>query len=168
MRTNSVSGTERAAAGRDATPTIGAVLATLCQGLGPELDVLFAYLFGSVAKGCARSQSDVDVGVWLSADESVCSEEAPRALCLAERALELEGSLEAKLRRRVQVVVLNTAPIELAHNVLRHGILVCSRDEGARVRFYVEHGRRYYDLEPAREIFDRAMERRIVEGRFGG
>jgi uncharacterized protein len=146
-------------------PTVSTVRPRLQARLGSEPDVVFAYLFGSVAKGTSRERSDVDVAVWVEAGGVGDAKEAFR---VAERALELEGVLEAELRRPVQVVVLNTAPIELVHNVLRHGSLICSREEAARVRFYVDHARRYYDLEPARAIFDRAMARRIEEGRFGG
>lgn len=86
----------------------------------------------------------------------------------AERALDLEGDLEGRAGRPVQVVVLDHAPPELVQNVLGHGRLLFSRDESARVRFYVDAGRRLYDRTHARAIFERYRERRIHEGTFGG
>lgn len=53
-----------------------------------------------------------------------------------ERALDLEGRLEARLGRSVQVVVLDYAPPELIQNVLGHGRLLFSGNEASRVRFY--------------------------------
>lgn len=123
-------------------------------------DVAFAYLFGSVAKGRARPTSDIDVAVWFAPE--------PDPVAALDRALELGGELEAAVRRPVDVVVLNHAPLGLAHEVLRHGRLLFCRDERARVRFYVEHVHQWVDMAPARELFARAMLQRVKEGRFGG
>lgn len=133
-------------------------LASLLNGHG----VRFAYLFGSHAKQRARAGSDVDVAVWLH-DEG----DDPRA-SLADRGLHLEGVLERALSGPVQVVVLNLAPLALQHNVLTHGLPIPGGDEAARRRFYVEHAKRYFDLEPARALFARRRQQRIAEGTFGG
>jgi predicted nucleotidyltransferase len=137
------------------------MLADLRRALESAQDVRFAYLFGSTAKGRTRASSDIDVAVWL---DDGARDPAARL----DRALALEGSLEERLRRSTQVIVLNDAPLDLRHNVLRHGRLIVSRDDSARHRFYVEHARHYYDMEHARQIFARYMNRRIREGTFGG
>lgn len=128
--------------------------------LDDEADVEFAYLFGSWAKGRTRASSDVDVAVHLA--------EHPDSSARFERKLEVEARAERVLGRPVQVVVLNDAPLELRWNVLAHGILLAARDDAARQRFYVDTGRRYYDMAPARELFRRRQRERIREGRFGG
>jgi len=102
-------------------------------------DVIAAYLFGSVARGTARPTSDVDVGVLLAADP-------PRTV--DGLGLELEGTLERGIGRRTQVVVLNRAPCDLVHRVLRDGILVLDRNPSARIRFEVDARNRYFDLQP--------------------
>src|SRR4051812_47051120 len=61
---------------------------------------LAAYLFGSFARGTARSHSDVDVGVLYGA--------APPSALDAPH-FELEAELERSLGRDVQVIVLDTA-----------------------------------------------------------
>lgn len=127
-------------------------------------DVLFAYLFGSTVKGRVHRESDVDVAVWLDVPDP--ARDGPARL--RDRAFELQGMIEREIRRPADVVVLNHAPLELSHNVLRHGRLIFVRDEAARKRFYIEHARRYHDLAPARAIFTRYMARRIQEGTFGG
>lgn len=85
-----------------------------------------------------------------------------------QAALEIEAVLERRLRRPVQVVALDVAPLELTQNVLRSGWLIMARDDRARARFFERHVREYLDLGHAREIFARYMDRRIREGRFGG
>lgn len=113
----------------------------------------------------AGAASDVDVAVWLSAEEGSGGLDR---VALFDRGLELASDLEDGLGRPVDVVVLTHAPMDLVHSVLRHGRLIFSRDEGARTRFYVDHARRYLDMEPVRTLLTRFMVRRIKEGRFGG
>lgn len=133
---------------------------TLRQVLMGHPDVDFAYLFGSMAKGRVREASDVDVAVHLADLESPGHR--------LERALELEGRLERAIGRSVHLVVLNDVPLELRFNVLAHGDLVLAHDDDARRAFYVDTGRRYYDMAPARALFRRRQADRIREGTFGG
>jgi uncharacterized protein len=133
---------------------------TLREALARHSDVDFAHLFGSVAKGRTREASDVDVAVHLAVPG------APGARL--ERGLELEGLLERAVQRSVHLTVLNDAPLELRFNVLAHGILILAHDEVARRAFYVDTGRRYYDMAPARALFRRRQAERIREGTFGG
>jgi predicted nucleotidyltransferase len=102
-------------------------------------DVVAAYLFGSVARGTAKRTSDVDVAVLLTADP-------PRTVDGLR--LGLEGELERGLGLPVQLVVLNRAPCDLIHRVLRDGILLLDRDPGVRIRFEVDARNRYFDLQP--------------------
>ncbi|MGH7541861.1 MAG: type VII toxin-antitoxin system MntA family adenylyltransferase antitoxin [Gemmatimonadota bacterium] len=144
-------------------PTAETISPPLREAIEDDPEVVFAYLFGSVVKGRPRSSSDLDVAVFFDAERK-----GTGRLDAAERALDLEARLEARLGRPVQVVVLDHAPPELVQNVLGPGRLLFSRDEEVRVRFYVEAGRRLYDRAHARAIFERYRERRIREGTFGG
>lgn len=134
--------------------------ARLQTALESESDVLFSYLYGSVAKGRERRGSDVDVAIYLDPDTlSIRSE---------ERALELEARLELSLGRTVQVVALGSAPLELVHNVLQTGRPLTCRDAATRSRFYVAHGRAWFDQANTRRIFRHYQRQRIEGGRFGG
>lgn len=137
-----------------------ALIPVLRTHLERERGIGFAYLFGSVAKNRAQSGSDLDIAVWFDASR-------PEPDSWATRATELAAVLEDALHLPVDVVELNTAPAALRHNVLSHGRLVMSRDDVARRNFYVRHAQEWYDLEPARELFARAMLHRITEGDFG-
>lgn len=101
------------------------------------------YLFGSVARGTSRATSDVDIGVLLARPPSGFS----------GLKLDLEGSLETALGRRAQVVVMNRAPVDLIHRILRDGRLVFEGDHGARVAFEVKARNEYFDLLPFLERY---------------
>lgn len=102
-------------------------------------EITAVYLFGSVARGTAGPNSDIDLGILLR--------ESPRAT-LEGRMLGYEGVLEQQLGRRVQLVVLNDAPSDLVHRVLRDRRLLLDRDRSARLRFEVRSRNEYFDLLP--------------------
>ena len=60
----------------------------------------------------------------------------------------LPGGSAGQLGLPVQVVVLNTAPVDLVHRVLRDGRLLIDIDPSARVRFEVKARNEYFDLLP--------------------
>jgi predicted nucleotidyltransferase len=99
-----------------------------------------AYLFGSRGRGTESKDSDVDVGIWLAA--------TPRTL--AEHPLEYAGELEHALGRRVDLVVMNGAPSDLVHRILRDGKLLVDADRGARIAFEMKARNEYFDLLPTR------------------
>jgi hypothetical protein len=104
------------------------------------------YLFGSVARGDSRADSDVDVGILFAAD--------PPATLAAPQFV-LEGELERVLHAPVQVVALNRAPADLVHRVLRDGRLLLDRDRAARIRFEVQSRNEYFDMAHIRALYRR-------------
>jgi uncharacterized protein len=103
----------------------------------PEVSAV--YLFGSQARGDARSDSDVDLGILYRVAPPHTFAAQPYAL---------EGELEGQLGRPVQVIVLNQAPVDLRIRVLRDGRLLVDRDRSTRIRFEVETRREWFDFEP--------------------
>src|SRR5712691_10306355 len=101
--------------------------------------VVAVYLFGSEGRGTARIDSDVDVAV-LYAEKPPGTLHSPN--------LTLEGDLERFLGRPVQIVVLNSAPADLIHRVLRDGRLLSEADRSARIAFEVRVRNEYFDLQP--------------------
>ena len=124
--------------------------------LEPEADIIFALLFGSVARGEQGPNSDVDVGVYV--DERLGAWER----------FDLRLSVAAALEELGQpdVIVLNDAPPLLAHRALQ-GKPVLTRDKGAYVRFFVRTLALAEDERYFRSIFARARRDRVREGRFG-
>jgi hypothetical protein len=103
-----------------------------------------AYLFGSVARGTSHAGSDVDVAILFAQDP-------PRTY--AALPLRLEGRLTERLGRETEVVVLNRAPVDLVHRVVRDGILVLDRDRAARLAFEVNARREYLDFLPVLNLY---------------
>ena len=127
------------------------------EALGQEKDVLFAYLFGSVASGTAHRFSDIDVAVYLRPREE-------RAYYLRKEG-ELWDRLYSKLRTdRTDLTLLNVAPLVLRFRVISEGIRVFSRDEQARVDFETEVLYRYFDLKPYLDLQWTLIQERILAG----
>lgn len=101
--------------------------------------VVAVYLFGSTARGTARSGSDVDVAVLF--------ERTPPHRLSGPR-FDLAGDLERALGRAVDLIVLNDAPVDLRARVLREGRLLLDRAPAARIAFEVRTRNEAFDLEP--------------------
>jgi len=102
-------------------------------------DVVTVYLFGSFARQDFRSDSDVDVAVLLNKNP-------PRTF--EGLLLPLAGELESHLGKPVDLIVLNRAPVDLIHRVLRDGKLLMDLDPSRRIRFEVRARNEYFDLQP--------------------
>mgnify|MGYP003875519029 CR=1 FL=1 len=112
--------------------------------------VIFAYLFGSHARGEAGKLSDIDVAVYL--DPSLTQD------AMWDTFLDIASRLSFR-DVEVDVVLLNTTSYRLAFEVLK-GRLLFSRDEEMRKEFiyrtlrtYLD--RRYYDLRRAEMTLSR-------------
>jgi len=105
------------------------------------------YLFGSVARGDAERRSDVDVAVLFDNDP-------PRTLDNLHAAL--GERLQEAIGRPVDLIVLNHAPADLVHRVLRDGILINEENRAARIAFEVRSRNEYFDLAPIRERYRRS------------
>jgi predicted nucleotidyltransferase len=126
----------------DTLPHAARVVARVCTR---RREIQAAYVFGSVARGRTRQDSDIDIAVLLRQSHAAhASRYRP----------DLVATLGAALRRDdVQLVILNEAPPLLAHRVLSLGVLVFERSRSARVRFQVETARRHADIVPAIERY---------------
>lgn len=97
--------------------------------------VLFAYLFGSRARGLAGMESDWDVAVYFDTE----------ALKDWSR-FWLEAEIEKGIKETVQVTVLNAIedPV-FAFEIISDGIPLVERNPEARTLFEADVLRRYYD-----------------------
>ncbi len=120
-----------------------------------EAGVAAAYLFGSRASGRPRPDSDTDVAVVMSTGATVPGLLARESLALALAPL-LGGG-------EVDLVVLDTAPLELRARVVRTGRLLAAPDPVTRVRFEVDTQSRWFDVEPAHTEQTAAFLRRVAE-----
>jgi predicted nucleotidyltransferase len=118
--------------------------------VNPPAGTAAVYLFGSVARAESTPGSDVDVAILFEQDP-------PRTLQGLH--LGLADALQRTLGRRVDLVILNHAPADLGHRVLRDGILLCEPNRSARIRFEIRLRNEYFDLEPIRTLYRRAAAR---------
>lgn len=134
------------------------VLRTAAEPLMSGYPVEFAYLFGSHARGDARTGSDVDVAAYLSDD-------VPPDVYL-RISLELAGELAHRsgVGPIDGVVVLNDAPLRLVGRILADRAVIYSRDEPARVRYEVHMRASALDFEPRARALDRALLARMAAG----
>lgn len=114
-----------------------------------EVGLVAAWLFGSRARGDAREDSDADVAV-------LCRVRGAPPSLMVQGGLTLQFG-DALGVPRVDLVVLDIAPLDLRGRILQEGVLLWSDDEPARVRFTVETLSRYHDARPAIEAQDRAF-----------
>jgi uncharacterized protein len=98
--------------------------------------VLFAYLFGGLAKGAQGPLSDVDIAVFLT----------PQADFAAAK-LELVGQLIDILSTdELDLVVLNTASLPISAEILRNKRLLTDKDPFFRHKFESLTLRKYFDF----------------------
>ena len=126
-----------------------------------------SYLFGSVARGDDTAHSDLDLAVLFASEPPPTPEEG--------LGLTLAGVIEGAMGRSVDLVVLNTAPVDLVHRVLRDGVLLLDADPSARIRFEIAARNAYFDLLPTLRRYRRASPGRVrvrrdgdASGRKGG
>ncbi len=142
-------------------PALSAAARAVARCVARHADIQAAYIFGSVAQGRARPDSDIDIALLLR-------RRIPEARALRYQ-LKLALELGAALHRNdVQMVILNDAPPLLAHRVLSRGVLVFERSRAARVRFHVQTASRYADLVPTMERYVRQLKQDVRQGRLGG
>lgn len=113
-------------------------------------EVVFVYLFGSLAEGRRAPLSDADIAVFLreKEDAEVCRER------LLAAAIECLGTEE------IDLVVLNGAPISLLGRVLQTRRVLLDNDPFARHRFESRAIREYLDFH--------VFERHLLDRRFRG
>lgn len=116
-------------------------------------DARLVVVFGSVARGQARADSDVDIAV-LGAD-----------LWTAHR---LGAELGAALDREAHVIDLASASDHLRFNVARDGVLIREGEPGLWARVQAEAALRWFDLAPIVARCAAGVRTRLLREAAGG
>lgn len=147
----------RSAAGRaPGRLSVERILRAVRDACASDPRISFAYLYGSYARGRARPDSDIDVAVWVRRGDPVGVWR------------DLWSALSRALGRdRVDIVVLDRAPLVLRYLVQREGICAWDGDPERRKRFEIDTRREYWEFEPRLRLYGRALLERLERGTFG-
>ena len=98
--------------------------------------ILFAYLFGGLARGKPQPLSDVDIAVYLKQDSN-----------FAECKLDILGQLMDILDTdEIDLVILNTADISLVMNIIKSKEIIVDKNPFERHLFESLMMRKYFDF----------------------
>lgn len=113
--------------------------------------ILFAYLFGSLAKGKPLPLSDVDIAVYLGKDAD-----------LLEYKMKILGQLIDILQTdEIDLVILNTAPLPLKMKILEKKKVIVDNAPFLRHSYESLTMRKYFDF----SIIEMGiLERRFIHG----
>ena len=115
---------------------ITALLPNAAACLESAPDVVFAYLFGSLAKGAPKPLSDVDIAVYLKEDSDAI-----------ETKMTLLGDLIDCLQTdEIDLVILNTASLTLQMSIVESKQIIVDKAPFVRHRFESLTMRKYLDF----------------------
>jgi predicted nucleotidyltransferase len=125
--------------------------------LESDINVIFALLFGSIAKNNMRYGSDIDIAVYFK--------NAPTLYEIGNLNLKLEEIVNYKLDL-VELNNLDRINPVLAYSVISDGILICNKDEKIFTEFKKSVLLRYLDFKPTSDIINTAFNKRLADNRF--
>jgi predicted nucleotidyltransferase len=125
------------------------------QILERDARVAYALVFGSVARGAARPESDLDVAVGL----------VPGARPELRELADLTSRLESATGRSVDLALVEEAPPALAYRVFRDGRTIFVRDRRSFVTAKARAILEYLDFKPIEDICVRGVLRAATRGR---
>jgi hypothetical protein len=119
--------------------------------------VVFAYLYGSYAKGLSHRFSDVDIGIFVEGlDTKACLD---LELSLA---LRFDEVLDHKVQSEVRA--LNHLPLVVKGTILGDAEVIYSRNEDKRIEFETQVRRAYFDFLPVIQQYQKTVKERALSG----
>jgi uncharacterized protein len=126
-------------------------VAAVARVLDSDPRIAYGLVFGSAARGQARTDSDLDVAIGL----------APEAEFDGLAVGRVVSDLERASGRTVDLALLHEAPPALAYRVFRDGVVIFVRDRSALVERRVRAVLDYLDYRP----FEAAFVRGVLQAR---
>jgi len=132
----------------------------LAKVLEKDPDIIAVYVFGSYTTGNIGPLSDVDIAVLIDQKISASS--------YFDKRLDLFAKVSGILQTdELDIVILNEAPLILAHRIFKFGKLLFSKDDLQRIRFQASAVDKYMDGAPLRKQSYNLLLKRIKEDKFG-
>jgi uncharacterized protein len=107
--------------------------------LASSEDIVFAYIYGSFARG--EAVRDLDVALYTTEDKDFLF------------ATDVAELLRKNTGFEVDVTVMNHAPVALQFAILRDGLLLFSKDEALRTALIEKASRQYWEYAHFRDLF---------------
>jgi len=107
-------------------------------------EILFAFLFGSIANDKTTGISDIDIAVMLN-ESKIDKTKNPYGY-KAELLAKLISVLSFD---DIDLIILNDAPLLLKHRIVQSGREIYTKDEKLSAEFCVKVMEQYLDLKPA-------------------
>jgi predicted nucleotidyltransferase len=121
---------------------------------GKRPEVVALYLFGSFDTPFEKTDSDIDIAVLL-AKENLTETEILKT--------EFYNASPSFSRRSVDIVILNSAPTYLKHQIVKSGRILLDKHPTSRKEFTAAVVQEYFDYQPIEEIYFSKL-----KSRFGG
>lgn len=109
----------------------------------PQGHLLVVYVFGSFARNQERVKSDIDLAFLV--DRKKYRSDAFDATVPAHM---IAGKIGMKLDRAVDVTILNSASVEIAHEVVTGGKCLFEIDPELRLEYELKVRGMYFDFQP--------------------
>jgi len=119
--------------------------------LEKEKNILFAYIFGSYARGEARENSDIDVAIYVK--------KVPKDIFKYEN--KIASKIEKEIKKQVEVRILNKLPFLLQSRITKEGKLIFSKNEKERIKFETFVLSNYLDFSYLMKEYNRIRAKRF-------
>lgn len=113
---------------------LNSTLNTLKQYFDSREDVLMAFVFGSFIKGREHEGSDVDIAIYLKPERNRLEIEEPVYYKSED---EIWGDLEHILKKEVDLIILNRAPVNICDMAVREGRQLVIKNRNIFLRYMV-------------------------------
>ncbi|MGB9700890.1 MAG: type VII toxin-antitoxin system MntA family adenylyltransferase antitoxin [Thermodesulfobacteriota bacterium] len=120
-------------------------------------DVIALFFFGSLATGKLRPLSDLDIALLLKDNISKGK--------LFNREIDLICLIGKELgTEEFDLIILNTAPLRFAHQILKNGKKIFVKDQRRLANFQEEVIKKYIDFKFYQEQFNQAFLSGLIHG----
>jgi len=118
-------------------------------------EILAVYLFGSLTRGHFNKNSDIDLSLLIDPKLN--------RIDVFDLKLEVAVELEKIFDIEFDIVIFNTAPIRLKHQIIK-GELVLEKDRQFRITEEAKAIRNYLDMKNIYDTYEKMMGKVILDG----
>lgn len=115
----------------------------LIETCSPPGLVLAVYLFGSALRSEFKDRSDIDLSFLV--DENRYREDPFEATAPVHM---IAGKIGVIFDRETDVVILNSASLEIAHEIIATGLILFEKETDLRLEYEIKIKGMYFDFQP--------------------